>query len=182
VPDFVIAAASLVLAASLAWAASAKALYWASWRAALTSYALPNAAVGAVALAVPAIELVLVALMLSGALLVGAALTVLMLAAFSLAVLRATMLHRSNRLPCGCFGRMKTRDYRFLIVRNGFLGALAALVLIGNRNVDPVGGMGGASPASAAWVLLAAVLIALCLHLGRRAALTARKRLHSSTR
>lgn len=179
-PSSVIAGAALVIAAAFGWAAWAKALYWGSWRLALTTYGLPERLRPAVAGAVPAIELVIVALMLGGQVLVGAAVTVFLLAAFSMAVLRAASLSRSTRVPCGCFGRSKERDYRFLLVRNAILGALAAVVLVGDRAFDLLRGLGGPSRTAVPVVLVLAAIIAVCLHSGRRAAMTLRKRAETS--
>lgn len=179
-PALVIALCALVLAAAFGWAACAKALYWASWHNALTSYALPEPLLPSVAIGIPALELLLLALMLGGRVLVGAALTLLLLGGFSMAVLRAMVLHRSTRLPCGCFGRTKARDYRALLVRNGFLGALAAVVLIGGREVDPAHVLGASSGPPVPAALGGAAAVALFLHWGRRATLTVRKRAESS--
>jgi hypothetical protein len=131
-------------------------------------------------LIVPALELLLFSLMLGGAVLVGAALTIFLLGAFSMSVLRAMVLHRSKRLPCGCFGKMKARDYRFLLVRNGFLGLLAAIVLIGGRAVDPLVTFGGPSEPSVAGAFAAALVVAGMVHLSRRLSLLVRKRAQSS--
>ena len=154
----------------------AKALYWTSWRSALTSYAIPDPLLPVVAFTVPVLELLLVALMVGGSVLVGAALTVLLLGAFSMSVLRAMVLHRSKRLPCGCFGKMKVRDYRFLLVRNTSLGVLAALILIGGKPVDAPAELGGPPGISVLAAFFSAAAVALALHFGRRLSIQARKR------
>jgi hypothetical protein len=140
--ELVAACAAAALALAFGWAAIAKALYWVSWRDALRTYALPRAVYSGAVLGVPLIELALVAMMLSGEVVVGATLTVFLLASFSLAVVRAQIRNGSARLPCGCFGRAKSRDYRFLLIRNTFLGVLASIILLSGRNVLLLGGLG----------------------------------------
>lgn len=120
-----------LLAVAFFWAAVAKASRPSAWRTALLGYRLPDGIVAPALVLVPVFE-ILTAVLLSGggtATRAGAALSVALLAAFSLAVLRARRL-RGDRLPCGCFGGTGSRDYRLMLVRNAFLGAVAALVLL----------------------------------------------------
>lgn len=116
-----------LLGATFAWAALAKLASFAAWRHALAAYRLPSNPV--VASAVAAVELGVVALLLFTDARLGAALSVALLAGFSLAILRARAV-QGDRLPCGCFGRAKVRDYRRMLLRNSLLGVLAALVLL----------------------------------------------------
>ena len=124
-------APALLLAAAFAWAAVAKSLRPAAWRAALAGYRLPLRTRQLALAGVPVAEGAVAVLLLSGgdASKAGAALSVALLAAFSIAVLRARRL-QGDRLPCGCFGGAGRRDYRSMLVRNGFLGGLAAAVLV----------------------------------------------------
>ena len=120
-----------LLALAFFWAAIAKASRPSGWRSALLGYRLPRGTV------TPALVLVPVAEIAAGVLLsvggvsskAGAALAVSLLGAFSLAVLRARRL-QGDRLPCGCFGGSRSRDYRLMLVRNGFLGLVAAAILL----------------------------------------------------
>lgn len=120
-----------LLAIAFFWAAVAKASRPSAWRSALLGYRLPDGIVTPALVFVPVVELVTGLLLAAGGVgsKAGAALSVALLAAFSLAVLRARRL-QGDRLPCGCFGGAGTRDYRLMLVRNAFLGAVAALVLL----------------------------------------------------
>lgn len=120
-----------LLAIAFFWAAIAKASRPSAWRAALGGYRLPQRVVVPALVLVPVIELLTAILLSAGgaASKAGAALSVALLGAFSLAVLRARAV-RGDRLPCGCFGGSGSRDYRLMLVRNAFLGAVAAAILL----------------------------------------------------
>ncbi|HEX2196144.1 MAG TPA: MauE/DoxX family redox-associated membrane protein [Actinomycetota bacterium] len=120
-----------LLALAFGWAAVAKVTRFPAWRAALAGYRLPPAVATPALFVVPAAEVGTAFLLARGGDVTraGAALSVALLAAFSLAVLRARRL-QGDRLPCGCFGGSGTRDYRLMLVRNGFLGAVAAAILL----------------------------------------------------
>lgn len=120
-----------LLAAAWFWAAIAKASRPSAWRTALLGYRLPGGFVTPALVLVPIVEIVTGVLLAAGgeATKAGAALSVALLAAFSLAVLRARRL-QGDRLPCGCFGGNGSRDYRLMLVRNSFLGAVAAAILL----------------------------------------------------
>lgn len=120
-----------LLALAFAWAAIAKVTRFAAWRAALAGYRLPKPAEASARFLVPVVEVVAAVLLVGGGDVTkaGAALSVALLAAFSLAVLRARRLG-DDRLPCGCFGGAGKRDYRLMLVRNSFLGVVAAAVLL----------------------------------------------------
>lgn len=124
-------AAALLLAAAFAWAVLAKAARPGAWRDALPGYRLPVRTTRLTLFAVPLAEAGAAVLLLSGddVSKAGAALSVALLAGFSIAVLRARRL-QGDRLPCGCFGGAGRRDYRIMLVRNAFLGGLAAAVLV----------------------------------------------------
>ncbi len=170
------AACALALAAVFGWAALAKALYWPAWRQALVSYELPALARAAAAYAVPAAELALLVLLLSGRVVIGAALTIMMLAGFSLAVMRAQVRQRDRLVPCGCFGRLKARDYRFFAVRNFLLGSLAAVALVAGREGDPLAVLGIAAAPAPVWVAVGAALAVVAVHAAGRIALPVRRR------
>jgi hypothetical protein len=79
-------------------------------------------------LGVPLAEGAIAALVVAGASAPSSILALALLGAFSGAILRARALHGS-RVPCGCFGRAKARDFRVLLGRNLALGGLAGGVL-----------------------------------------------------
>lgn len=117
--------ASLLLALTFAWAGVAKILGFRRWEAAVRGYSLPTAFVS---VAVPIAELAIVGILIVGPLRIGGAISVAVLAGFSFAVLRARRA-RGDRVPCGCFGGAKSRDYRTMLARNAILGVLAAFAL-----------------------------------------------------
>ena len=126
-----------LLAVAFVWAAVAKASRPSAWRVALGGYRLPGPLLVPALVGVPAAEILAGFLLAAGgvATRAGAALCVGLLAAFSLAVLRARRL-QGDRLPCGCFGGNGSRDYRLMLVRNAFLGGVAAAVLLVPRLAD----------------------------------------------
>lgn len=119
--------ASVLLALAFAWSALGKTMSWQAWRTALAGYGLGPAERPAAVLA-PAVEAV-VALLLVATAELGAALAVALLSAFSLGVLRARSL-QGDRLPCGCFGGARSRDFRLMLIRNWVLMLLCAAVLV----------------------------------------------------
>jgi hypothetical protein len=120
-----------LLALAFAWAAIAKVSRFGAWRGALNGYRLPKAIEGPALVLVPVVEIIVAGLLVGGGDVTkaGAALSVALLAGFSLAVLRARRL-QGDRLPCGCFGGAGSRDYRLMLLRNAFLGAVAAAILL----------------------------------------------------
>jgi hypothetical protein len=58
-----------------------------------------------------------------------------MLLAFSFAIVRARA-RLGDRLPCACFGRERSRDYRLLLLRNAGLAMVAGMVAAGAPVVD----------------------------------------------
>ena len=139
--DVVVRMISLALAAVFAWAAVAKLARFSTWRAVLAGHRLPGTFSIIAAAGVPLAEGAIAALLIAGATRAAAAFTVTLLSAFSLVLLRAKVM-QGDRLPCGCFGAAKERDYRLMLLRNGTLAALAAALLIEGRDVDPISGLG----------------------------------------
>ncbi|HWC32098.1 MAG TPA: MauE/DoxX family redox-associated membrane protein [Actinomycetota bacterium] len=119
--------APFVVASVLAWAAMAKALRFRAWRDSLGAHGIEGPVAGAVSFAVPTAEAATVALFVVDVR-VGAATAIALLVAFTLALLRASRIS-GRRLPCGCFGRTKTRDVGLLVGRNVLLIGLSALML-----------------------------------------------------
>lgn len=147
------------LAGVFAWAAAAKALAPGRWLAALAAYRLGPLR-GAAAVAVPTAEAAVALLVVAGAPGPASWLAVGLLAAFSAAVLRARRLH-GDRLPCGCFGRSRPRDYRVVLARNAALGAGAVGTLATGASFPALRwislpGPGEAMPAALALLGLAA--------------------------
>lgn len=135
--DAAVSLLSIALALVFAWAGVAKVLRFADWTSALVAYRLTGPLRATAAVAVPAAEFGVVALVMAGATRAAAALTVALIAAFSLALVRARASGEGaedGRLPCGCFGKVKARDYRLMLLRNALIGALAAALLLSGRN------------------------------------------------
>jgi hypothetical protein len=137
-PDTTIRIVTLALAGILVWAGLAKFLRWGAWRRALAGYHPPVWAELPAAVVTPLAEIGVAAALLSPVPRVGAALAVALVAGFSLVVLRGRMLE-GDKLPCGCFGGASRRDYRTLLVRNSFLGLMAAIILLSQREGSPLG-------------------------------------------
>lgn len=139
-PDIAWKLAALLLVAAFSWSVAAKLIRLSVWRETLARYRLPRL-LGSLALAgAPASELIAAGMILVGLLHAGAALVLFLLAAFSLAVLRLRTIE-GDRLPCGCFGKTKVRDYRLILARNAALGLAAAVVLGAPRDADIYAGM-----------------------------------------
>ena len=152
--------AAIALATTFAWAAFAKVVRFVEWRRALVAYRLSARSFAVALITVPVLEAAAVALLLSGALRAGAALVVGMLASFSWAVARARAI-TGNRVPCGCFGAMSTRDYRAVFARNVALGIAAGVVLVRGPDVSPIKGFAPPGPDEAIAATLVMVGLAL---------------------
>ncbi|MFN2390030.1 MAG: MauE/DoxX family redox-associated membrane protein [Actinomycetota bacterium] len=128
---------SWLLAAAFGWAAASKVANLAGWRAGLEPYGLPRSFAGVTLVGVPLAEAGVVVLTVLGRHRAAAALALALLASFSLALLRARS-RIGARLPCGCFGRSKTRPFSVLVARNALLSVLAAatLLLAGAHEVE----------------------------------------------
>jgi hypothetical protein len=133
-PVAAVSVLSLALALVFAWAASAKIVRFPDWKSALEAYPLSARIRAFAAVGVPVGEGVVVTLLVVGATRAGAALTVALIGSFSFALLRAQPAE-DGRLPCGCFGKAKARDYRLMLVRNALIGVLAGLLLISGKDV-----------------------------------------------
>jgi hypothetical protein len=135
-PEATARIAAVLLAGAFTWAAVAKILAFARWRAVLARYGLPSPLRRTALVGVPGGEVAIAAVTLFVSARAGAAAAVGALALFSLAVLRARAIN-GDTLPCGCFGGTEERHYRTMLWRNAALGALAAIVLLARE--DPVG-------------------------------------------
>ncbi|MDQ3985350.1 MAG: hypothetical protein M3280_02495 [Actinomycetota bacterium] len=131
-PDALAWSAAVLLALSFGWAALAKVVRFSSWRTALPAYGLSSSEKGAAAI-VPVLEGLVVVVLLAISVKAGGSYALALLAIFSLAILRARA-RTGDRLPCGCFGSKRERDYRALLVRNALLGCLSAIcIALGSR-------------------------------------------------
>ena len=134
--------AAILLATTFVAAGAAKLIRYSRWRSALDEYRLPRVLTGAIAVGVPVAELGVVVLLVSLSLTIGAAAALALLALFSAAIARMAAI-RGRRVPCGCFGGDRSRDYRLLLGRNAVLCiACAAILLAGTEGslVDSVSG------------------------------------------
>jgi hypothetical protein len=165
---------SLLLAIVFAWAAAAKLVRFGQWRAVLAGYRLPPWTERPIAVIVPLVEAVVAFLSLAGETRAGAALSVMLLSSFSLALVRARAL-QGDRLPCGCFGANKERDYKLLLLRNGVLALLPTALLLGGRDVTPTSGVGWPSMSDALPTLLTLVGLAVALWIAREVATSFKK-------
>jgi hypothetical protein len=160
-PDIVARLAALTLAFVWGWAGLAKVLRGSVWRRALTGYGLRPPVEATARLLVPGAELAVALVLLSGGERTGAALSVALLAGASVLVMRARS-QGGDEVPCGCFGGSRARDFRVLLLRNGTLGILAAVVLLGPPIPALFDGVRMPEPAES----LAAVLVVIGLGTG----------------
>ena len=149
---------SFSLGLVFAWAAAAKLVGFASWRAAVAGYRMPGLLQRPLAIAVPVVELCLAGAFFAGATRVGAAVALAVLTLFSLTILRARNL-QGSRLPCGCFGSNKQRDYRALLARNTVLATGAGALLVYGRDVPGY----PSAPSDDAWLAAALVVLGIAL-------------------
>jgi hypothetical protein len=150
--------AAAVLALAFGWAAVAKAARPRAWRAALRAH-LGGRLERAASVAVPLAEAAVPVLVVGGHPALGGTLALALLATFSLATLRARRIH-GTRVPCGCFGRTRSIDYRVTLLRNAALAVAATLTL----GADPGGGLALRAPSSSE--ILPAALAAVGLAVG----------------
>jgi hypothetical protein len=141
-----------------AWAAAAKIASPAGWRRALGGYALPVWVQRAGVVLVPLVEFALALSFFLGETRIAAALTLALLVTFSLSIARARA-RQGSRLPCGCFGSDKHRDYRTLLARNTVLATGAGLLLVFGRDVPGY----PSTPSSEALLPAALVVVGLGL-------------------
>ena len=132
-----VSSVSLFLAAIFAWAAAAKLARLGTWRSVLAGYRLPVPVARVSVLLVPLAELAVAGLLVAGATRAGGALSITLLSLFSLALFHARSLE-GDRLPCGCFGGRKDRDYRLLLGRNATIALLPVVLLLNGRDVAPL--------------------------------------------
>lgn len=177
-PEVSVRVAVLLLSLAFAWAAAAKVLAYARWRSILVRYGLPGGSARIAAPLVPASELA-VAVILWISPWLGAISTVLLLSLFSLAILRARQ-RNGDRLPCGCFGGSEERHYALILWRNGFMGALAAIVFFSPEPEEEtaIATLSSPAPEEILPVVLAVIGVVLVLWLAWQAVSSFRHREH----
>ena len=131
--DLLVQLAAVVTMVTFAWAAVAKVVDLDSWLEVVAGHEIPVPS-SLIAFAIPPLEMLVVGLIASNSLRVGGALACALLAAFSMAIVRRSA-RQGKRLPCGCFGKDRTRDYRVMLLRNLVLGAAAATLMLGGEGV-----------------------------------------------
>lgn len=161
------------LAGVFAWAAAAKALDPRGWRESLAAHRL-GAMERLALVGIPALEAAVAVLAFAGSLLASALLALALLAAFSAAIVRARALH-GDRLPCGCFGRTRARDYRVLLARNLAIAGIAAVVLATGSSFPLLGWARMPQGDEVVAALLATAGLALAGWIVRRALATLRR-------
>ncbi|HEY2802726.1 MAG TPA: MauE/DoxX family redox-associated membrane protein [Actinomycetota bacterium] len=121
--------AAAALAVAFAWAAVSKVASWRSWRRALSGYGLPAGGERVAAVGVPVAETTVPLLILLGFPRAAGIVAIALLIAFSGAIL-AARARRGDRLPCGCFGGARVRDYRPMLARNALLAAVGSVAAL----------------------------------------------------
>ena len=156
---FAVSLAQLVLGMVFAVAGVAKLADRAGARAAIEAFGIPPRPAGAAAILLPLVELAIGGALLAAATSRWAAVAALaLLAVFSLAIVR--VLRAGSAPDCNCFGGLtQTEVGRGSLVRNILLGALAALVAVGD---GPVGAFAWVTvPAAGDRVAIAALIACL---------------------
>jgi hypothetical protein len=158
--DAIVRVAAVLLALLFTWAAVAKIIGLKAWRSALEGYALPRPVRYLGVVGVPVLEGAIVGLVLIDELPPAGALALVAVSVFSLAILRRRLIE-GDRIPCGCFGRATTRDYRVMLARNLLIALPAAVVLMGGGGVSVFDGL--RSPRPGDWLPAALVLAGVAL-------------------
>ena len=121
--------AAILLIITFTAAGAAKLIRHSGWRSALAGYGFPTGWTTPISVAVPLVELTVVSIFLFVSRSLGSALSLVLLSLFSAAIARVGTT-RGGRVPCGCFGADRSRDFRWLLARNGVLAVAAAVVLV----------------------------------------------------
>lgn len=156
--------AAIALAVTFGWAAVAKLARFGSWRSALAAYRLSRGVYAAGLVAVPVAEGAVALSILSGLTRPGAALAIALLSTFTAAIARARAI-TGDRVPCGCFGALKDRDYRLVLARNALLGVAAGVVVIRAGDGTPLDGLAVPRPSEIVPAVLVVAGIGLILWL-----------------
>ena len=130
------AVAAAALAVTFGVASVAKLVRWSAWRRSLASYGLPAWVDGPARIGVPATELAIGVLVLFGYASTAGLAALVALGTFSAAVVWARV-HVGPRLGCGCFAGDRVRDYRYLLLRNALLMAIASVAWFEGVDAPP---------------------------------------------
>ncbi|HEX9717900.1 MAG TPA: MauE/DoxX family redox-associated membrane protein [Actinomycetota bacterium] len=120
------AVAAGVVGAVFAWSAGGKLLRPTDWRRARSALGLRGPLDRVAAIGAPVAEAAVLGLVVAGLHRTAGIAGLALLLVFSLAVLRARR-RGGDLVPCGCFGTVKARDYRVLLLRNAVLAVVAAV-------------------------------------------------------
>ena len=120
------AVAAGVVGAVFAWSAGGKLLRPTDWRRARSALGLRGPLDRVAAIGAPVAEAAVLGLVVAGLHRTAGNAGLALLLVFSLAVLRARR-RGGDLVPCGCFGTVKARDYRVLLLRNAVLAVVAAV-------------------------------------------------------
>lgn len=135
--------AAILLVTTFVVAGAAKLFRYPRWRSTLEEYQLPVRVIGLISFGVPVAELSVATALIALSQSVGAAASLGLLALFSAAIARVAVV-RGGRIPCGCFGGDRTRDYRLMLGRNALLSVAAAVVLLQGTEGGLVSSISGA--------------------------------------
>ncbi|MEX1100798.1 MAG: MauE/DoxX family redox-associated membrane protein [Actinomycetota bacterium] len=122
------------LAALFGWAGFAKLLRPRAWRRSLTDHRFPRRVASVAGFGVPFAELAVAALAVLGYGRAAGVAAAILTVVFSAAVLRARGF-AEGQVPCGCFGGVRSRDWRVLVLRN--LAVLALSIATALTGSDP---------------------------------------------
>ena len=128
------AVAAGVLGAVFAWSAGGKLLRPTDWRRAGSALSLRVPLDRVAAIGAPVAEAGVLGLVVAGVHRMAGIAGLALLVVFSLAVMRARR-RAGDLVPCGCFGTVKARDYRVLLLRNAVLAVVAAVAAIWGSDV-----------------------------------------------
>lgn len=168
------AAAAGMLALAFGAAAGAKLVRPRAWRRSIASYRLPRSTERAVAAIVPLVEFGVLAIAVFGLASTAGLVSLVVLGLFSAAILSARF-RVGRRLDCGCFGAVRARDYRLLLLRNAALAAAAALAWRDGVDDPIVEGLGVPSGGELLPAALAIAGLGLAAWLGTRTASVLRR-------
>ena len=135
--------AAILLVTTFVAAGAAKLSRYSRWRSTVEEYRFSGRVAGWISVGVPAAELAVAVALVALSRPVGAAASLVLLALFSAAIARVAVL-RGSRVPCGCFGGDRTRDYRLLLGRNALLSVAASIVLMQGADGGLIGSISGA--------------------------------------
>jgi methylamine dehydrogenase accessory protein MauD len=162
--DWIALLARLMLAAVFLIAAVGKLADRQGSRQALADFGVPSRMAAPVALILPLVEFAIAALLIPSASTRWGALAALGLLGLFIAGISVSLAH-GRKPDCHCFGQLHSAPIGWsTLVRNGFLAAVAGIVLWqGGESPDFASLAAGAGLSVAVWIALAVALIALTL-------------------